>query len=390
MKKISLALVAMTALLASCSDVDIPSSASDDVAPVSNLRYENPEGTREVTLRWQNPAGLIGIQLTRNSADITELGVVDNYFIEKAPINQDMSYTVKARYDGNVVSKGQTVRFNLHFDIAEAATQVAMLVPNDYHESADERAAVAWFEENYVNKGTGVLITPATINLLNVEKMEVCWVICDRVGIELGVDKLPGALGSEATLNALKDYGAKGGNLLLTNHATQLTVGVGRLADVYLPKIFGNGDGSGTNPDVWGINANIGLQYDYSSHTIYSGLAANTEQFGDHAFFPLNAPGHKGDHNCMWDMNLAEYGLVDNPNKLKDFEEKVNCTVMGTWQHVTDWCCAGVVDFAPTTSFTGRILAIGVAAYEWDLGGDDNAYISQVQQLTANCLKYLK
>ena len=394
MKKIYLGLIALLSIFTACSDVEIPESASDAVATVSNLRYENPEGTRQVTLLWDNPVGVTGIQLIKDLNDVTDFNsAISSYLIEKAPINTDVAYTVKARYEGDVLSKGQTIRFNIKFDIPEADYQIAMVVANDYAESADERAAVAWFEENYVYKGIGVVLTAAEIGQLNIDKNPVCWVMCDRIGIEWGYDKLPGALNSTATINALKTYGEKGGNLLLTAHATQLVAGIGRVDNMYAPRLFGSGEG-GDNGDVWGIQPVIGNRegqtYDHSAHPIYTGMTyADPGNAYGHPIYSLDGAGHKGDHNCMWDLNAGEHSLVEAPNKVADFENKTNSVVLGTWQHVVDYCCAGVVDFAPTTTFAGRVLAIGTAAYEWDMNGKENAYIDQVKMLTSNSLNYL-
>ena len=57
---------------------------------------------------------------------------------------------------------------------------------------------------------------------------------------------------------------------------------------------------------------------------------------------------------------------------------------------MVDYCCAGIVDFNPTTTFPSRILAVGLAAYEWDLGGDDNAEQDQLELFTNNCISYLR
>ena len=89
----------------------------------------------------------------------------------------------------------------------------------------------------------------------------------------------------------------------------------------------------------------------------------------------------------MWDLNA--YGLAPNPNVVITWEELTNSTVLGTWNHVVDYCCAGIVDFAPTTTFSGRILAVGLAAYEWNIGVE-NTYQSQLERFTSNCIGYLK
>ena len=257
-------------------------------------------------------------------------------------------------------------------------------------EDDDEKAAAQWFNTNYVAKGEGQFFTPANINTLNAKNVRALWVAIDRVGIGVGYNNLPAAFNSDEAINAMKTFVRAGGNLLLTSHATQLIVPLERVTEVYAPNIFGAGAG-GDNPDKWGINAQIGVTQanDHRSHAIYQGLETNTTQYEDHHFFPMIGVGCKEDHNCNWDFNHIA-GLEDNPNKLVDFEQKTSSTVLGAWQHVTDYACAGVIEFHPTTGFKGTILCNGIAAYEWNQNNVTNAYQSNIEKLTANSLEYLK
>jgi len=247
MKKIYFSLIAALALFTACSDVELPGSASDTVSPVSSLTYDNPEGTRQVTLRWENPAGdIVGIQIIKDNTDVIELeGAQTSYLIKKAPTNVDVTYTIKARFADGTLSKGQTIHLFIPYEAKKGGTQIAMLVPGDYQTgSADERDAAAWFKKNYVDAGKGVILTPATIDDLDIEKQTACWVMADRIGIERGWQNLPADLVSTATIEALKSFAADGGNLFLTNHATQLTVALGRLDETFAPVIWGSGEGS--------------------------------------------------------------------------------------------------------------------------------------------------
>ena len=377
-------------VMSACSDIDIPGSASDAKGIVSGLSYDNPQGTRQLTLSWTLPAGdVTGIQIIKDDADIIELeGPQTSYFIKKAPTNVDVSYTVKARFADGTVSKGQTVRLYIAYEAQKGGSKLAMLLPNDYATgSADESAAADWFKRTYVDAGKGVILTPATIDDLDIESQSACWVMCDRIGIGKGWDKLPGGLASTATIEALKAFAADGGNLLLTNHATQLTVALGRIAEAYAPGIFGDGEG-GQNNDIWGVHPIIGNVegqiYDHSHHDIYQGMTYEPGLYA--GIYCFEGAGVKGDHNCMWDLNA--YGLAPNPNVVKTWEETTNSTVLGTWNHVVDYCCAGIVDFDPTTTFAGRILAVGLAAYEWSIG-NANEKQDQLEKFTANCLKYV-
>jgi hypothetical protein len=164
---------------------------------------------------------------------------------------------------------------------------------------------------------------------------------------------------------------------------------LGRIDEAYAPGIFGDGEG-GNNGDIWGVHPVIGNVegqiYDHTQHAIYWGMTYEPTLFA--GIYCFEGPGIKGDHNCMWDLNA--YGLAPEPNVVKTWEETTNSTVLGTWNHVVDYCCAGIVDFNPTTTFAGRVLAVGLAAYEWDLGGMANSKQDQLEKFTANCIGYLK
>ena len=389
MKKIFLGLIAILTLFTACSDVDLEPMNSSEA--VTNLRAEYTPGSRQVTLKWTNPTmpGQTGIQIIKDDVDVINLdGVVDSYFIKKAPANVDVSYTVKARYNDGRVSEGQTVRLHIDYEAQKGGNIVAMLVPEDYENSADEKDAVEWFQKNYVATGKGILLTPSTIDDLDIESQSACWVMCDRIGIDRGWQNLPGNLASTATIEALKAFTADGGNLFLTNHATQLTVAVGRIAEAYAPGIYGSGEG-GQNNDIWGSQPIIGNAegqiYDHSGHDIYRGMKFVSGLY-ERSIYTFIGAGVKGDHNCMWDLNA--YGLAPNPNVVKAWEDLTNSHVLGTWNHVVDYCCAGIIDFAPTSTFAGRILAVGLAAYEWNIGGD-NSCKDQLERFTANCLTYV-
>ena len=385
-----LGVACMVCGLSACSDIEYEESLSQSVEGVRNLVAEYQNGSRQVTLRWDNPlmAGQTGIRIIKDNKDVMDFDqVINSYFIKKAPTNVDVAYTVRARFN-DVFSEGQTVRFNIFYEKQKGASLIAMLVANDYEQSADEKDAVAWFKKNYVDAGKGVLITPATIDELDNEKQAACWVMCDRIGIEKGWQNLPGELASTATIEALKAFTTDGGNLFLSNHATQLTVALDRIPEAYAPGIYGNGEG-GPNSDVWGTQPIIGNAegqiYDHSGHDIYRGMTFTAGLY-ERSIYCFEGNGVKGDHNCMWDLNA--YGLTPNPNVVKTWEETTNSTVLGTWNHVVDYCCAGIIDFAPTTSFNGRILAVGLASYEWNIGGE-NQYQSQLERFTSNCLAYV-
>ena len=247
--------------------------------------------------------------------------------------------------------------------------------------SDDQTASKEWFISQYPQ---GVIIDPA--NLGNLNEYSVLWIHIDRNGINSGLENLKTGVFNDGVINALKAYYTNGGNLLLCNHATQLLVPFGRLDADRAPNLFGAGDGS-SNADIWGINANINRKYDWRQHAIYEGLS--TAGAGDHDIYPLIGSGNKEDHNCMWDLNRFGYNKGEKNNILW-FEEENNAVILGTWQHVVDDACAGLIEFNPAGSINGRCIAIGVAAYEWNQGDtDSNMYRVNIEQLTRNAISYL-
>lgn len=93
----------------------------------------------------------------------------------------------------------------------------------------------------------------------------------------------------------------------------------------------------------------------------------------------------------MWDLNSYGFpSLYPNArNVVKAFEEENNATVLATWGHVTDDCCAGMVEFAPTAEYQGTCIAIGLAAYEWNQNSNLNVYQDNLVLMTKNILHYL-
>lgn len=267
---------------------------------------------------------------------------------------------------------------------------VALLVAAESEEAVtddDELAALTWFKSNCPN---GRVLTTSSLSAEALAAYKVVWVAIDRVGIGHGIDRLP--LDNEA-IALLADYYRNGGNLLLSNHATQLIVAMGRTER--MPGIFGDGNG-GSGTDYWVINANIGVGiadrgegYDHRSHPIYEGLWV-ASPYGFETF-PMIGPGQREDHNCMWDLNA--YGFPDlypeAGHVVNAFQQENQATVLATWGHVQDWCCAGLVEFHPTDKFKGTCLAMGLAAYEWNQNSGYNDYQYNIKRITRNMLSYL-
>ena len=375
--------------LGSCSDVDIPAAVQS--AKVSNLAA-TVEG-RAITLSWTLPSaeGIKGVNIYRNNDLIAQLGAVATYTAKKQPSNQDLLYTVKIVYENGNISEGETFKVD-----ALPGSKVAMLLPsnNDSDLDDDELAAKKWFVQTYGDNGT--VFTPATLTSLIPSQYAALWIQIDRVGLEMGPDKLPADIIASGVVDNLSAYLKTGGNVFLTKHATQLISSLGRIAEQYGPHIFGSGEG-GEGTDIWTTNAVIGSncdpKYDHRSHAAFAGLevlpANDPVNMYDHESYPLEGPGFREDHNCMWDLNSYGFTPADGVNVVDAFEKKTSSVVLATWGHVTDYCCGGIIEFLPTADIKGRVLCIGLSAYEFNQNSVTNQYQQNTEKLTKNCIDYL-
>lgn len=374
----------------SCSDVNIPDSIE---APKATDVEAQVDG-RNVTLNWTLPADedKVGVDVYRNSKLLESLGLVNTYSVTRQPTRTDLYYTVKVKYGDGRVSEGTSVKVY----IDQEPPKVGMLIAANSEaelEDDDEIAAVNWFKQTYGDKGQ--VLTAADAAKINPSDYPMLWIQIDRVGIGKGMNNLPACINSGSLLAKLTEYVKDGGNLLLTKHATQLVAGLGRIENKFDVTIFSDGNG-GEGTDIWTTNAVIGSgcspAYDHRGHSIFSGLEVMPKgvQY-DHDSYPLEGPGMREDHNCMWDLNA--YGLPtlapDAKNVVDAFERITNSTVLATWGHVTDYCCAGIVEFNPTDEYKGRIIAIGLSAYEFNQNSGINQYQKNTEALTKNSIDYL-
>lgn len=308
--------------LGSCSDVDIPAAVQS--AKVSNLAA-TVDG-RAITLNWTLPSaeGIKGVNIYRNNDLIAELGAVATYTAKKQPSNQDLLYTVKIVYENGNVSEGESFKVD-----ALPGSKVAMLLPsnNDSDLDDDELAAKNWFVQTYGDNGK--VFTPANLPTLNPNDYTTLWIQIDRVGLEMGPGKLPADIIASGIISNLTTYLKAGGNVFLTKHATQLVSSLGRIAEQYGPHLFGSGEG-GEGTDIWTTNAVIGSncdpKYDHRSHAAFAGLevlpANDPVDRYDHESFPLEGPGFREDHNCMWDLNSYGFTPADGLNVVDAFEKR--------------------------------------------------------------------
>lgn len=374
----------------SCSDVNIPDSVE---APKATDVEAQVDG-RNVTLNWTLPADedKVGVDVYRNSKLLESLGLVNTYSVTRQPTRTDLYYTVKVKYGDGRVSEGTSVKVY----IDQEPPKVGMLIAANSEaelEDDDEIAAVNWFMQTYGDKGQ--VLTAADAAKINPSDYPMLWIQIDRVGIGKGMNNLPACINSGSLLAKLTEYVKDGGNLLLTKHATQLVAGLGRIENKFDVTIFSDGNG-GEGTDIWTTNAVIGSgcspAYDHRGHSIFSGLEVMPKgvQY-DHDSYPLEGPGMREDHNCMWDLNAYSLPTLapDAKNVVDAFERITNSTVLATWGHVSDYCCAGIIEFNPTDEYKGRIIAIGLSAYEFNQNSGVNQYQKNTETLTKNSIDYL-
>ena len=297
--------------------------------------------------------------------------------------SQTVFYVTKSTEIVNCVADEEKIAYKKEaVNETRAAYLLAVNSPEEIVDD-DERASYQWFTKTLVN---GVVLTPAEALTTDLTQFEVIWIHVDRLGIERGWKNLPTTLIDEQMLTVLRSYYSEGGNLLLTNHATQLIVPLGRTERA--PSIFASGEG-GDGGDIWSTNVNIGMEQNHMSHPAFAGLP--TCDVFSHPTIPLIGPGRREDHNCMWDLN--SYGFPDlypdASNVVNAFQTENTATVLATWGQVTDFCCAGMVEFHPTEEYKGSCIAIGLAAYEWNQNTGANVYQEVIEKLTSNTLTYL-
>ena len=287
---------------------------------------------------------------------------------------------------------------------AEATTHPAMLVTDDNIDNLNdqERAAAAWFRATYPE---GVFITPDANLDINVQNVDCIWIHLDRLNMTPADIK---ALLPEATYKALAEFIAEGGNIYLSKHATLMLSKIGRIDAKFDPNIFGNGEG-GKGTDVWALNAQIGYwqlnpdnkdehrpeqYYDHRTHAIYADLEHGDTYNPPIDNFPMEGTGTgaemwREDHNCCWDLNAYQY-TSEGANTVVRFERDNTALVIGTWGHVQDYAVAGVVEFLPTASVKGTVIANGLACCEWSPRNGTNAFADNHRKLTANTITYLQ
>lgn len=297
--------------------------------------------------------------------------------------------------------------------LATIDKKIGFLVPgNDYSQkykdwgADDDAKALEWFKTFYGAKAK--LITPNDLASLNPAEVPVLWVPINHDGVSAyeNIDEV-----YRNSVDALKSYAQKGGNLYLTNYAALFVEKMGRTNSNDLgEELFANqyeiknyyfteeayknveSDGRKDNGIRYIITLDGKTGFDKKDDFPYAGLAdysgiLKTSQFG-----------LKEHHGIMWKLE----GKIDNKNseKFKKFEDGTHSVIWGLPDIIGDYARASVIEFQPYNEYLGTIFANGDFSYEWDEAARDvngkpqgttgkNIYQYNIERYTSNILNHL-
>lgn len=290
--------------------------------------------------------------------------------------------------------------------LATIDKKIGFLVPgNDLYKTRgadDDAKALEWFQTFYGAKAQ--LVTPDELASLNPAEVPVLWVPVNHDGVSAyeNIDEV-----YRNSVDALKSYAQKGGNLYLTNYAALFVEKMGRTngnkldeglyANQYEIKNFHFTEEDYKNTASNGRKDN-GIRYiitpgfNKKGDFPYAGLADDTGILKTSQF------GLKEHHGIVWKLE----GEIDNskPEKFKKFEEGTHSVIWGLPDIIGDYARASVIEFQPYNEYLGTIFANGDFSYEWDETARDgngnpqdntgkNIYQYNIERYTSNILNYL-
>lgn len=294
--------------------------------------------------------------------------------------------------------------------LATIDKKIGFLVPgNDLYKTRgadDDAKALEWFQTFYGAKAK--LVTPNDLALLNPAEVPVLWVPINHDGVNK-YDDIDDVYSK--SVEALKSYAQKGGNLYLTNYAALFVETMGRTngsdlgeglkANQYEIKNYyfteedyknSESDGRKDNGIRYIIKTNETTGFDKSGFFPYAGLADATGILKTSQF------GLKEHHGIMWKL---EGNIVNtDPNKFTKFEEGTHSVIWGLPDIIGDYARASVIEFQPYNEYLGTIFANGDFSYEWDEaarnaegglqdGTGKNIYQYNIERYTSNILNHL-
>lgn len=296
--------------------------------------------------------------------------------------------------------------------LATIDKKIGFLVPgNDLYNTRgadDDTKALEWFKTFYGAKAQ--LVNPKDLSSLNPAAVPVLWVPVNHDGVDKydDIDEV-----YRNSVDALKSYAQKGGNLYLTNYAALFVekmgrtngndLGEGLYANQYEIKNYYfteeaykdvKSDGRKDNGIRYIITLDGNKGFDKSGFFPYAGLVKD----GDNGILKTSQFGLKEHHGIMW---VLEGNIVNsNPEKFKKFEEGTHSIIWGLPDIIGDYARASVIEFKPYNEYLGTIFANGDFSYEWDEAARDgdgnpqgntgkNIYQYNIERYTSNILNHL-
>lgn len=297
--------------------------------------------------------------------------------------------------------------------LATIDKKIGFLVPgNDYAAlynkwgADDDAKALEWFKTFYGAKAK--LVTPEELASLNPAEVPVLWVPVNHDGVSAyeNIDEV-----YRKSVDALKSYAQKGGNLYLTNYAALFVEKMGRTNSNDLgEELFANqyeiknwyfteedykktdSDGRKDNGIRYIITLDGKTGFDKRGYFPYAGLADNS------GILKTSQYGLKEHHGIMWKLE----GNINNsnPEKFKKFEEGTHSVIWGLPDIIGDYARASVIEFLPYNEYLGTIFANGDFSYEWDEAARNdkgelqnntgkNIYQYNIERYTSNILNHL-
>lgn len=298
--------------------------------------------------------------------------------------------------------------------LATIDKKIGFLVPgSDYSQNYkdwgadDDAKALEWFKTFYGAKAK--LVTPNDLASLNPAEVPVLWVPINHDGVSAyeNINEV-----YRNSVDALKSYAQKGGNLYLTNYAALFVETMGRTN--------GNDLGEGLKANQYEIKNWYFTEEDYKNNSESDGRKDNgiryiitldgNKGFDKSGFFPYagladatgilktSQFGLKEHHGIMW--MLESNILNSNPEKFKKFEEGTHSVIWGLPDIIGDYARASVIEFQPYNEYLGTIFANGDFSYEWDEaarngegglqdGTGKNIFQYNIERYTSNILNHL-
>lgn len=269
-----------------------------------------------------------------------------------------------------------------------------------------EYLSAKWFYDHYIDPNRTMENNYGNGRFIHKEEaipdgMKVLWVHGDRQG--QGKEDFNTAFGGNDFKTKLQDFVQAGGNVFLSKQATHFANHIGRTnwEPSYDNNTY-NGD-----PITWYMVSNfvaVGTGVDRHNHRAFQYMEDYTEhmknetesegyckwplvktevgndQHSDHKYFWGEPSGTWGEHGYSQDEGPTKLA------RLTKFEGDYTARILGGWGHTTALDGAGMVEFLPTSTYKGTIIAQGLPAYQWTT---TNTSISNVQNLTKGVLEYL-